>query len=107
MHRLHLEPLLDAAAERLLVVEAAELGQDTILMGFILIPAGIDLGNQGVKVRIRSQGSLGNQFFSARGTLLIPGKEKKNNQKSGIMGEVRIPTEAVMQSPRHTRCAKR
>lgn len=77
VHGLHLQPLLDAAAQRLLVVETAELGQDPILVGLVLIPAGVDLGDQGVKIGIWSEGSLGNQLLPARGTLLIPGDKEK------------------------------
>lgn len=44
------QPLLDAGAQRLLVVQPVESIQDSALVGLVLIAARVDLGDQGVKV---------------------------------------------------------
>lgn len=44
------EPLLDAGAQRLLVVKPVEALQDAALVGLILVPARVDLGDQSVEV---------------------------------------------------------
>lgn len=63
-------------AERLLVVVLADAGQHSLLMGFILISAGVDLTDQGVKVRVWPEGALRHQLLPACWTLLIPVKQR-------------------------------
>lgn len=54
VHGLHAKPLLNAGAQSLLVVQAAEADEHSVLMGLIFLPAGIDLRDQGIKVGVWS-----------------------------------------------------
>ena len=84
MHGLHLEPLLDAAAERLLVVQAAELGQHSVLVRLVFVAAGVDFGDEGVEIGVGAQGALGNQLLAARGALLVPAAEKRGVGRGSV-----------------------
>lgn len=52
VHGLHAQPLLDAGAQGLLVVQAAETDEHAVLVGLVFLPAGIDFRDQGIKVRV-------------------------------------------------------
>ena len=73
VHGLHAQPLLDAGAQRLLVVQAAEADEHPVLVGLVLLPAGVDLRDQSIEVGVWPQRPLGYQLLSAGRTLLIPG----------------------------------
>lgn len=73
MHGLHPKPLLDTGAQRLLVVQAAEADEHSVLMGFIFFPARVDFGDQGIEVGVWPEGPLGYQLFPAGRALLVPG----------------------------------
>lgn len=66
------EPLLDAGAQRLLVVQPVESLQDAALVGLVLVPARVDLGDQRVEVRVPAQRTPGDQLFPAGRTLFVP-----------------------------------
>lgn len=42
------------------------------MMGFIFFPARVDLRDQGIKVGVWPEGSLGYQLFSAGRAFLVP-----------------------------------
>lgn len=48
-HGLDLQALLDAVGQRLLVVVFADTGQDSLLVGFILVTTGVDLAWRGTE----------------------------------------------------------
>ena len=73
VHGLHAQPLLDAGAQRLLVVQAAEADEHPVLVGLVLLPAGVDLRDQSIEVGVWPQRPLGYQLLSAGRALLIPG----------------------------------
>lgn len=73
MHGLHAQPLFNAGAQRLLVVQATEADEHPVLVGLIFLPAGIDLRDQGIKVGIWPQRPLGYQLLAAGRALLVPG----------------------------------
>lgn len=68
------EPLLDAGAQRLLVVQPVEPLQDAALVGLVLVPARVDLGDQRVEVGVAAQRAPGDQLLPAGWTLLVPGR---------------------------------
>ena len=68
------QPLLDAGAQCLLVVQPVEPLQDAALVGLVLIPARVDLGDQCVEVGVAAQRAPGHQLLPAGGTLLVPGR---------------------------------
>lgn len=73
MHGLHAQPLLNAGAQCLLVVQAAEADEHPVLVGLVFLPAGIDLRDQGIEVGVWSQRPLGYQLLAAGRALLVPG----------------------------------
>lgn len=73
VHGLHAQPLLDAGAQRLLVVQAAEADEHPVLVGLVFLPAGVDLRDQGIKIGVWSQRPLGYQLLAAGRALLVPG----------------------------------
>lgn len=73
MHGLHPQPLLDTGAQRLLVVQAAEADEHSVLMGLVFFPARVDFGDQGIEVGVWPEGPLGYQLFPAGRALLVPG----------------------------------
>lgn len=78
VHGLHAQPLLNAGAQCLLVVQAAEADEHPVLVGLVFLPAGIDLRDQGIKVGVWPQRPLGYQLLSAGRALLVPrGGERK------------------------------
>lgn len=52
VHGLHPKPLLDTGAQCLLVVQAAEADEHSVLMGLVFFPARVDFGDQGIKVGV-------------------------------------------------------
>lgn len=64
-------------AERLLVVVLADAGQHSLLVGFVLVSAGVDLTDQGVKVGVWTEGALRHQLLPACWTLLIPVNQRR------------------------------
>lgn len=55
----------------LLVVVFGDAGQNPLLVGLVLISAGVDLTDEGVKVRVRPQGPLRHQLLPARRAFLV------------------------------------
>lgn len=53
-------------------MQAAEANEHSVLMGFIFFPARVDLRDQGIKVGVWPEGSLGYQLFSAGRAFLVP-----------------------------------
>lgn len=78
VHGLHAQPLLDAGAQCLLVVQAAETDEYPVLVGLIFLPARIDLRDQGIKIRVWSQRPLGNQLLAAGRALLVPAPQGRD-----------------------------
>lgn len=96
-HSLYLQPLFYAVGQGLLVVVFADASQDSLLVGFILVTAGINLAwngifsvdpvgcgkirapwtfvwwltNQSIKIRVWTQRPLGHQLLATGGTLFI------------------------------------
>lgn len=68
------EPLLDAGAQRLLVVQPVEALQDAALVGLVLVATRVDLRDQSVEVGVTTQRTPGNQLLPAGRTLFVPGE---------------------------------
>lgn len=66
------EPLLDAGAQRLLVVQPVESLQHAALMGLVLVPARVDLWDQSVEVWVSAQRTPRDELLPAGRTLFVP-----------------------------------
>lgn len=71
------EPLLDAGAQRLLVVQPVEPLQDSALVGLVLVPTRVNLGDERVEVGVSAQRAPGDQLLPAGGALFVPGGEER------------------------------
>ncbi len=89
MSGLHAQPLLDAAAQSLFVVQAAQLLQNLVLMRLVLVAARVHLRDQCVEVRVGAQRALGHQLLPAGGALFIPAAE---SEREAMNTEAVLPT---------------
>lgn len=80
MKCLHAQPLLDAGAECLLVVQSVESLQHPVLVGLVLVTAGVDLGDEGVKVGVAAERASRHKLLSARGAFLVPEEERTESE---------------------------
>lgn len=79
VHGLHTQPLFDAGAQCLLVVQAAEADENPVLVGLVFLPAWIDLRDQGIKVGVWPQRPLGYQLLTAGRALLVSAPQGRDN----------------------------
>lgn len=82
MQGLHAQPLLDAGAQCLLVMQAAEADEHPVLVSLIFLPTRIDLRDQRVKIGVWPQGAFGDQLLAAGRALLIPGVGEERPRES-------------------------
>ncbi len=80
MSGLHAQPLLDAATQSLLVVQAAQLLQNLVLMRLVLVTARVHLRDQGVEIGVGTQRALGHQLLPAGGAFFIPATESERRE---------------------------
>lgn len=52
-----------------------ELGQDALLVGFVLLATGIDLRDEQIEIRIRTERTFRDQLLAAGGALFVAGPE--------------------------------
>lgn len=71
------EPLLDAGAQSLLVVQPVESLQDSALVGLVFVTTRVNLWDQCIKIWVSAERTPGDQFLPARRTLFVPGEEQK------------------------------